>query len=271
MKYFNIITLLLICALNAQANAQVKFSLNNQYVAPSIIDSYDKILPEFKGIQGQVYYADLFFDGRMDKAFYSATEHLSDTQSKRVGWKIYYGTTAEYISEQTMPLTIKGIVQSEFKGLAGQINYADLNHNGNMDKTYDNVLAALPRDKFIELQWEKFPGLTRELKQIREILYDPSSSSSEIDYKKWSGRYNGLESAMAEYINRYRPMIINNPEAYKKARSLLLKAITKQEKAHLGWDIKYSKKSRFIWRNVEEVKKKSGIGPKVSIKRALKK
>ena len=141
-----------------------------------ILDSEGNVRKEYIGMEGQALFADRYYKGNMNKTFANVSAVLTKREFTQTGWQGFNGGTEEFRALRGKILDSEGNVRKEFRGQEGQIRFADMHYNSNMNKAYGNVSAVLGgKDAMKALgleEWTVFKGGTEEFRALRGKILD---------------------------------------------------------------------------------------------------
>ena len=137
-----------------------------------ILDDNGEVKEEYRNLEGYVRYSNEFYNGVMQQVYVNISAVLSESEKKNLNWKTYKGTTDEFREERVRVLDEKGTVKKEYRGPKGYIRYADEFYNGDMFKTYLNVLTVLNESEKKNLNWQAYQGITKEFREERSRVLD---------------------------------------------------------------------------------------------------
>ena len=163
-----------------------------------IVDKAGKIRTEFRteyfGMEGCALFADREYKreysageyaGDMKKAYVNISAILDKKQFQELGWQQFQGLTTDYRELKEKIVDKAGKIRTEFRteyfGMEGYALFADREYKreysageyaGDMEKAYKNISAILDKKQFEELGWQKFQGLTKEYRELKEKIVD---------------------------------------------------------------------------------------------------
>ena len=124
----------------------------------------------FEGLEGYALFADRHFKGDMEKAFLSAKALLSFKFFDQLNWDIFYGSTQLFEDFRNLPLSERGKVHENLKGLKGYVLFSLRITRWNMKTAYMNLKAVLNEDLMSQLEWPYFDGSVRELESLQDYI-----------------------------------------------------------------------------------------------------
>ena len=140
-----------------------------------ILDNNGNPKIEYLDMEGYIRYADDYHEGSMGRVYEHLLVILGRTiVDKELGWRQYMGSSEEFQTESRWILDVTGEKpKAEYIGMSGYSEYAIAYHNGNMDKSYKNVLAILDQD-FVDkvLGWRRYKGFSERFHNERDQILD---------------------------------------------------------------------------------------------------
>lgn len=109
---------------------------------------------EFQGISGQIRYAQMYFNGEVERSYENVSTVLSEDKFKSLGWSDLIKGTAQEVSLVRGKLIISdGKLVSEYLGQAGYSLLAKEWSHLSMDQIYERVQHSLSAFEMNELGW----------------------------------------------------------------------------------------------------------------------
>ena len=118
---------------------------------------------------GYPLFADEHFDGEMQRTIHNVSAVLSSKEMNQLGWwRQFQGTTEKFRRLRGALFNPDGSIKQEYIGQAkGYPLLADEHFDGEMQKTFLNVSAALSSKEMNQLEWWwQFRGTTEEFRQL---------------------------------------------------------------------------------------------------------
>ena len=146
---------------------------------------------EYMGMDAYVAFANQHYQGDMNKTYLNVSAVVSDKEKmKRLKWQQFQGTPEEFLQLRGELFNDKGELRTEYMGIDAYVAFANQHYQGDMNKTYLNVSAAVSgKSKITLLEWQQFHGKTKDFSQLRDKLFDDKGNLKE-EYMGINGQAN---------------------------------------------------------------------------------
>ena len=157
-----------------------------------LLNAKGELKEEHIGMKGYVDLAEQLYKGNMLKTFLNVSAVLDKGEMKRLGWRVFNGTAADFFKLSGKLLNAKGELNKEYIGMKGYVRFAKQHYQGDMPKTFINVSAVLDKGEMKRLGWKQFQGTTEDFFELRGRLLNAKGELRE--------EYIGMEgyAALAE-------------------------------------------------------------------------
>ena len=178
-----------------------------------ILDSEGNIRAEYIGLEGQIQFAHLYYNGLLKKAYNHAQVILESPRDLK--WKNLSISSKDMLQlKKSLENGGRFTVRS---GFLGYVDVADTYFGGDMRKAYEVVLALVGPDVLKQKEWRKYLGSTHQYEQLSSILLNSDGSVKE--------EYIGLEGHIKFAVKHANG---NMAAAYSNASAALGSNIIKQ-------------------------------------------
>ena len=191
---FFIFCILGVCYSQQISSASSCLEAVNGGLRSKILNDNGNVRGEYVGMEGLVRFAKQYVNGQMRKAYQNVSAVLGKSKFKKLGWKQFQGTVAEFRAFRGKILNKKGRVREEYVGMEGCARFAEQHVNGQMKKAFINVSAVLNRVEFAALIWQAFQGTVAEFRAFRDKILNKDGSVRE--------EYVGMEGC-ARFAEKY--------------------------------------------------------------------
>ena len=128
---------------------------------------------EHNSIKGYTDLADQLYQGDMQKTYKNVSAVLDRGEMKRLEWQMFHGTTDDFFELRQELFNENIELKEEYLGMEGYANLAERLYQGDMQKTYKNVSAALggaESMKELGLGWKVFQGAADQYRELKKLF-----------------------------------------------------------------------------------------------------
>ena len=155
-----------------------------------------KLLPWFRGTHAYLQVSSRYFNEDMNKAYINTTAFLDGGEIEKTEWRLFPGTTRQFMTLRIALLNGNGHVQDRYTGLAGYVQFSMEHFGGNMRQGFLFGSAVInSREEMRRIRWNYFNGTVQQLKELRGWLLGPGGQLK----PEWKG-YEGQTLFAGRYF-----------------------------------------------------------------------